>query len=215
MKKIYASITVLLLSMIVIAQNNNRTFAPHLSSAHLAKSQKLTVKHRAPITTHAVGDTVFVFDGSYVYDWNSTLPATFNLTLEDIDSHTIATAYQPSFGVKGSFSFFWDSVPNDSLNYGHPDSVFFLAATSWFKTAAQASNWLELGPIHVPVSGGTLKWRHNMPDPSYVDGYEVLVNTTGLAYTNFTSPAIFTAADNDPLTAGDTATTPHYVFYQR
>ena len=42
-----------------------------------------------------------------------------------------------------------------------------------------------------------------------------MVNTTGLSHTNFSGSPIFTVADNDPSTAGDTVTTPHYGWYSR
>ncbi len=214
MKKLYTSIAVLMLGVVAIAQNNSKSLSPQFSNAHRVSSQTPTIVHKAPLNTHAVGDTVFVFDGHYIYDWNSTLPATFNVQTEDIDGLTIYSGLQGSFGVTGSFVFFYDTVANSNLTYGHPDTLFYGAATSWFTPAGQADNWLELGPIHVPTAGGTLKWRHSIPDPSYRDGYEILVNTAGIASTNFTNAAIFSVTDNDPITAGDTVTTPHYGFVQ-
>ena len=98
--------------------------------------------------------------------------------------------------------------------YNHPDTVFYAAATSYFNPSAKANNWFELGPIHVPNAGGTLKWRHNLIDDKYRDAYEILVNTVGLGSTNFTNAPVFSVADNDPIIKGDTVTTPYYGFVQ-
>ncbi len=215
MKKIYTILALIAVAFAANAQSNNHTGILNPTIVNPAPSQTPQIVHYAPPTTQALGDTVFVFDGGYIYDWNSTLPATFAVAVEDIDLNTIYTPYQTYFGVTGSFKFFYEIDPASTLHYSHADTVFFAGATSWFNTAAQASNWLEMGPIHVPTSGGTLKWRHNEVDKNFRDGYEVRVNTVGMASTNFVSPAIFTVADNAPATAGDTVGTPHPVFYQR
>lgn len=168
------------------------------------------------ISVQAQGDTTFLFDGFYVYDIAGNLPGTFAIQTEDIDAAQVAVQLQSSsFGPASDFVFFFEENPGSPLSYGHPDSVFFAGATSWLDPLGQASNWLEMGPIPVPATGGTLKWRHNMPDGQYRDGYEVLVNTSGINFTDFTNPAIFTVADMSPSTAGDTVNTPYNVFAQR
>ena len=126
MKKLYTFFAVILLGVVAVAQNSRKAFIPHLSNPQLSDSQMPKLKNRTPIATHALGDTVFVFDGSYYYNWNGTLPSTFAFKLEDIDSYTISAGLQPYFGTKGSFSFFYELNPTSDLLYNHPDTVFHL-----------------------------------------------------------------------------------------
>src|ERR1035437_10126566 len=141
MKKVYASVTVLLLSIVAIAQNNSKTLAPHLPNAHLINSQTPAILRHSSVTPEALGDTVFVFDGRYVYDWNTTLPATFNIKLQDLDGYTVQAGYQPYFGDTISFLTFGNTIPNNNLCYSHPDTVFYQITTSWFTPAGQANDW--------------------------------------------------------------------------
>ncbi len=213
MKKIYTTLVIAALVLTAGAQSINKAVAPYASKAHVKTTGGPRVIHP---NTQAVGDTVFVFDGFYFYDWNNTLPANFKDSLEDIDGFTINSSMQPYYGTSGSFNFFYEIDPGSTLHYSHADSVFYASGCSWFQPAGQADNWLEMGPVHVPSTGGHLQWRHNVPDPNYRDGYQVLVNTTGLGFANFTNAPIFSVADMDPSTVGDTvffASPP--VFYQR
>lgn len=215
MKKIYLTISAIALATLGFAQN-----AKVAATAHNVHSLTNVVNH--PLnkvinnSVQALGDTVWIFDGVFSYNWDGNLPATYSVALEDIDAHTITSTYQPYFGTTGSYKFFYYQNPAQvDMHYGHADTVFYAAATSWFTPGAQASNWLEFGPIHIPANGGTLKWSHNYIDKDYRDAYEILVNTTGLASTNFTGSAIFSVSDNDASTAGDTVNTPNKMWYGR
>ena len=73
-----------------------------------------------------------------------------------------------------------------------------MLANSYFTPAGQADNWAILGPITIPASGAILSWKDRVYDPAFKDGYEVKLTTTGDSSINFTSPAIFTLADNAP-----------------
>ncbi len=216
MKKFYSTVAVLAVAISAIAQSNNKASNTLPSNIHIAPNQTPQVIHHNPTGPQAIGDTVFVFDGFYVYDWNTTLPGTFAIATEDVDGANVAAALASSaFGPSSSYVFFYAIDPTSNLHYIHADSVFFGAATSWFNPVGAADNWLEMGPITVPATGGTLKWRHNMPDGAYRDGYEVLVNTTSNTFSDFTNPPIFTVGDNAASTAGDTINTPYDVFAQR
>jgi hypothetical protein len=212
MKKIYVSIAIGLAAISGFAQSNRTSSRPGISAHPLNTASHRVIQNQAP---QAAGDTVWIFDGRYSYDWNMTLPGTYSVAVEDVDGLTVSPSFTV-FGTTSSYKIFYDTVASaTNMHYGHPDTVFWVAATSWFSPAGQADNWIEFGPIHVPVAGGTLSWNHNIPDGSFRDGYEVLVNTTGLSHTNYTNAAVFTVADDDPSTAGDTATTPHYGWYPR
>ena len=216
MKKIYTFAVIIASTAAVSAQAPSRTMGPLPANTQVNPNQQPQVIHMDPNSPQAQGDTVFVFDGFYAYDWNSTLPATFGLQTEDIDGAQVAAALQSSaFGPTSDFVFFYEINPTSNLHYIHPDTVFFGGATSWFNPVGQASNWLEMGPITVPAAGATLMWRHNMPDGSYRDGYNVLINTTSLSASDFTNAPVFSVADMAASTAGDTVNTPYNVFAQR
>jgi hypothetical protein len=216
MKKIYSTVAILAIGLSAVAQSSTKVATSIPATAHVAPSQTPTVIHHPANSSQAQGDTVFVFDGQYVYDWNSTLPAGFTIQTEDVDGAQVAANLQSSaFGPTSDFVFFYDEDPTSPLHYGHADSVFFGGATSWFNPVGQADNWLEMGPITIPATGGTLKWRHNMPDGNYRDGYEVLLNVGGISFGDFSDPAVFSVGDNATSTAGDTVNTPYTVFEQR
>lgn len=215
MKKIYSIVALVAIAFSANAQSSNRNGNSFPANIQVAPNQTPQVIHMPP-SAQAQGDTVFVWDGGYFYDWNATLPATFAFQTEDIDGAQVAAAMQSSpFGPTSDFVFFYDIDPTSPILYGHADSVFFGGACSWFNPVGQADNWFEMGPITVPANGGTLKWRHNMPDGDWRDGYEILVNTTGLSFGDFTNPPIFSVADMAPSTAGDTVNTPYTIFAQR
>jgi hypothetical protein len=216
MKKIYTAVAVLAVATAATAQTSNRTNGQPAAGQPMP-SQTPRVIHLPPPAAQAQGDTVFVFDGYYVYDWNSTLPGTFTIATEDLDGAQVASQMQSSaFGPTSDFVFFFEENPISNLHYAHPDSVFFAGACSWFNPLGQADNWLEMGPITLPAAGATLWWRHNMPDGNYRDGYKIKVSTTGMAnYTDFTDAPVFTLGDNAASSAGDTINTPYNVFAQR
>ena len=216
MKKIYTIITLLTVALAVNAQSGLRTGVNIPANIQVAPNQTPKIIHNAPSSTQAQGDTVFAFDGNYVYDWNSTLPATFAFAYEDLDGGQMAAPMMSSaFGPTSDFVFFFDIDPTSPILYGHADTVFFGGACSWFNPLGAADNWFCMGPITVPATGGTLSWRHNFPDGDYRDGYEILVNTAGITSGDFSNPAVFTVGDNAPSTAGDTVNTPYTVFNQR
>ncbi|TND08785.1 MAG: putative aminopeptidase [Bacteroidetes bacterium] len=212
MKKIYTLASVLVVAVAANAQSTNK-FGMSPGNANVLPNQSPQI---ITPTTQAVGDTTFLFDGFYVYDIAGNLPVTFVIQQEDVDGLTPDPAIQGGFGTASGFNFFYDIDPTSPLLYGHPDSVFFAGACSWFSPLAQADNWLEMGPIPVPAGGAHLQWRHNMPDGAYRDGYKVKLSSTGPNnYTDFIDPAIYTVADMAASTSGDTVNTPYTVFNQR
>lgn len=59
---------------------------------------------------------------------------------------------------------------------GSTDSV--AAATSFFRTPGKANRWLISPPIAVGSFGNIISWNARSFDPSYPDGYRVLVSNT-------------------------------------
>ncbi len=215
MKQIYLTISAIALSMIGLAQGSRTANQPNveLNPANMSLTKVINNPNPAP---QAAGDTVWIFDGAFSYNWDGNLPVSYSVALEDLDGFTHTSGYVTYFGSTGHYKFFYyQDINATQVHYGHADTVFFAASTSWFATPGTSNDWIEFGPIAIPANGGTLSWVHNYVDFGYRDGYEVRVNTTGLASTNFTGAALFTVADNDPSTVGDTVNTPQPVWYPR
>lgn len=81
----------------------------------------------------------------------------------------------------------------DSTGIG--DSV--LAATSYYDPAGTASDWVFLPPITLENNGNMLEWQVKSQDPSYPDGYQVLINTGAAVKDSFdiTQPLFYTDAE--------------------
>lgn len=113
-----------------------------------------------------------------------TFPAT--MTRIDNDGFTIYTPYQTLFGgTTASWAMFIDSISptvDDTC----------VISTSWFNTAATASDWIITPAISVTGSNPVLSWNARaIDDAPYNDGYEVRIGTsptiaalTTVLYTN-------------------------------
>src|ERR1700739_3025685 len=98
MKKIYLTISAIALTTCAMFAQNNRVAT---QATHHLKSVNTTMNNKViqNMSTQAAGDTVWIFDGLYSYDWNMTLPATYSVALEDVDGLTITPTYTPYFGT--------------------------------------------------------------------------------------------------------------------
>lgn len=165
-----------------------------------------TPMHKAPwmksMEGRAAGDTIMFYDSDFYM--GAGVDGTFGLQTEDVD---LLTPYQPTAPM--DFARYYSLAAWDFISTDVNDSAFFFGATSWFNPAGQADNWLEMGPITLPATGATLSW-YVKNNPGYRDGYEVLINTGGMDYTNFGDPNIYSRTDlaTDPVVvAGDTTWT--------
>ena len=137
----------------------------------------------------ATGDSLMYFNSEGFYLVDPQDNTDFVLTNEDVDGNGDYgnTGWPSPSGDAFQFSFYDDDInetpytspdgnffPND-LTPG-TDSAFYIAATSWYNTPAQADNWFNFGPITIPSSttGNSLNWfdRHN---PAWTDGYDIYV----------------------------------------
>lgn len=73
------------------------------------------------------------------------------------------------------------------------DSI--LVATSWFTPVGAANNYLITPQITLLANGNFLTWQAKSQDPSYPDGYMVLVSTTNNSISSFTDTIYNTNAE--------------------
>lgn len=191
-------------------------------SANAQKSINSFNQANAPITIEAfpnsngraLGDTLLYMPLVNIIVNPFDLPL-FGLDMEDLDGQiTSNPGIDMDFGIyystDSSTNVF--SLPTQN-NFYHPwetpfssgtDSAFYFGASSWFIPLGVADNWLEFGPITIPLTGATLQWYDRTK--AYRDGYEVLLSTSGMYnYLDFTSPAIYSKIDASP--PSPTATT--------
>jgi hypothetical protein len=191
MKKIYLLIGA---GAIAVSANAQRSTSVHGTLTNHA------VEYRAN-ESRAVGDTIMYL--SPVYYSGNGVDASFQVIGEDLDllsSSTTNMFPDPDFGLFYSTAT-WDMMPWDV------DSAFFYAATSWFDSPGQADNWLEMGPITMPAGAATLSW-YVKNNPSYRDGYEVMMNTSGLSSGDFSDANFYSRTDiGNVFNAADTTWT--------
>jgi hypothetical protein len=196
MKKIYTIVALLALGISANAQNKSTSQAAFNGPAQPSRN---TLNPNL----QANGDTLMWMPllGYYI---NPTDQPNFAIQIEDIDGLTVETNTIQC----DDWCAFYSVDPADiDPNQGDIDTGFFWGATSWFNPVNTADNWLEFGPITLPASGGHVKWNYKIQDNSFRDGYEILVNTNSLNFSDFTNPPIFAVADNAASTNGDTTWT--------
>ena len=88
------------------------------------------------------------------------------------------------------------------------DTNYVAASSSWFSPAGTAANWLILDAV-APCASTVLRWKSApFEGPTFMDGYQVRISTTGTNIGDF-STTIFTAAESLNGTATPTAGTVH------
>jgi len=205
MKKIY---TLIAATAIVFSANAQRSMTNANNPAH--KLNGFAPKYKASASTDRMaGDSLFWTTMDYY--GGTGIDGTFNLMSEDLDGKNCATALAGTgFDPTSDFVYYYELLPTPG------DTNIYVAANSWFNPVGQADDWLEFGPIAIPAAGATFHFGDVYNDPSYRDGYEILVSTTGMSnVTDFTDPAVYTITDNDPMTVLDTAQYPNNQFVDR
>lgn len=116
-------------------------------------------------------------------DFNSGFPVNW----QSVDVDGLTPVPQTAFcGVA-----FGMHIDNDSTNTS--DSV--VVATSWFTPVGMANNYLITPSITLLANGNFLTWQAKSYDPSYPDGYMILVSTTTAAMAAFTDTIYNTNAE--------------------
>lgn len=120
---------------------------------------------------------------------------------EDFSSGSIPSTFtlynQDGLTPASNVSYVTDAwVANPNLQ----DSTDYTAlSTSWYSPAGAADDWMVTPKITIP-SGAFLSWNAIAYDPSYPDGYEVLISTTDSAIASFTTTLFSVSAENSAWT---------------
>ena len=72
-----------------------------------------------------------------------------------------------------------------------------VGSTSFFTEPAEASRWLITPPLALGAYGNVLKWQGRVHDPSYADGYKVLISTTDNQLASFTDTLRLIAEESE------------------
>ncbi len=198
MKKIYTIISATALTFGMNAQSAMQT------RTGSTNGPVPSVVQSNPVFVLSPGDTLLYIPFVDIFV-NPTDSAAFVYQTEDLDGFSTSSTnnYPPDF------TYFYSLQPSDYHPWENQltDSSFFSAATSWFDNdPAQADNWMEFGPITIPAGGATLRWFVKT-NPSYRDGYEVLLSSSGLSnYNDFNNAPIYSRPDLFPSTTTATDT---------
>lgn len=126
----------------------------------------------------------------------------FDIQVIDNDQQPVSTVL-----ANAGYSSDWMAGFYESAAPG--DTNWFIGITSWFANeTTQADDWFIFGPATMLSDNGSITWKHFYSDANFRNGYEVLVNTTGTAISNFNGATVlYSVTDNDASTGGDTTWT--------
>lgn len=120
----------------------------------------------------------------YFEDFQSGLPATF--TIVDNDGFT------PNAAVS-QYTEAWIAIP-DQFDQGSANQV--VSSTSYFEPIGQADRWLITPAITLGAFGNIASWKAQSHDPSFPDGYYVLVSGTDTQLSSFTDTLAYIYAES-------------------
>jgi hypothetical protein len=85
----------------------------------------------------------------------------------------------------------------------------FLAASSYYNVPGIADNYYGFGPLNLPTTAQTFKWKHTYYAKAFRDGYTLKISKTkptqANGYSPFDSQVLKTFSDNDITTKADTS----------
>ena len=108
----------------------------------------------------------------FTEDFQGGIPATWTIIVND--TNTVHSDVDQAYNAG------WITVtdPENDL-----DTI--ASATSYFETPAQASRWLITPSITLGAYGNIIKWEGKSQDPSFPDGYLVMISTTDTQIASF------------------------------
>jgi hypothetical protein len=203
MKKITLLAAAAVVSVAATAQNRTNI------STNISTEMNHKVELKLQSGERAEGDTILYIPFQSFFPYVQADADAFDVQVYDVDGATLS-ASMTGGGWPSTLDYINIFDIPDTLN-APLDTNWSMAACSWHEDpTAQADNWLNFGPITIPAGGATVSWEHDMWDNGYRDGYEVLINNSGVeAYADFEPGVgvIYSVTDNDPTTDGDTVLT--------
>lgn len=144
----------------------------------------------------------------------SSAPCIDTLLFEDFQSQSISASWQNldldgNADANGRPQNWFINIDEQSTIPG--DTNWVAAASSWFSPAGTANNVLILDAVQ-PCANTILRWDSApFEGPTFMDGYEVRISTTGTNVADFTT-TLFTAAESIGATSNTSAGTVHTSF---
>ena len=140
------------------------------------------------LATLLVGMTLGVHAQKVVFscDFEEGMPSTF--VTYDIDENEPSRSMK-SYGLSEGVAWaaYTDTIENNTAAY----------SGSWYKTPAQANDWMVTSAIRVEDVRNILSWRAMALDVNHPDGYAVYISTVGNTPADFTeAPVYVVTAEN-------------------
>jgi PKD repeat protein len=133
------------------------------------------------------------------------------LLFEDFQSETISATWinQDIDGLNDANGRPQNWFPFQDLQTTTPgDTNYVAASSSWLSPAGTSNNWLILDAVNPCIDTKLNWWSAPFEGPAFMDGYKVMVSTTGTNIGDFTT-TIFTAAESVNGTATPSAGAVH------
>ena len=108
----------------------------------------------------------------YNEDFESGIPATYTIVDNDGNTPNVAVA---------EYTDAWIGIVDPDNDGNH-----VAASTSYFEPIGEASRWLITPAISLGAFGNILYWDARSHDPSFPDGYRILVSRTDTQLASFT-----------------------------
>lgn len=118
----------------------------------------------------------------YSEDFQSGIPSDWTIVVQD------TSTVDPSVA---DFAPGWIAIADPENT---ADTV--AGATSYFTVAAAADRWLITPAVTLNAYGNFIRWQGRSHDPSYLDGYYVLVSSTDTQISSFTDTVSIHAFEN-------------------
>ncbi|MEZ4937886.1 MAG: choice-of-anchor J domain-containing protein [Crocinitomicaceae bacterium] len=125
------------------------------------------------LVTRVIGQTYLINE-----DFQTGLPGSFQNIKNDTGTvHPNVSEFTEAWIIKENPDSIGDSV---------------IASTSWYQYGGIASRWLITQQLQLGAYGNFIEWDVKSHDPSFSDGYTVLVSTTNDSLHNFTDTLFYT-----------------------
>lgn len=125
-------------------------------------------------------------------NWDGSGPGLSAWTIIDGDGNTVDS------NISSLFPTAWSLLSNTNISTLTSNAA---ASTSWYNPIGTSNDWLISPSITLTGTSPTLYWNAKAQDPSYKDGYKVMLSPTGgTAMSDFTMELFSIGAENSNWT---------------